>query len=379
MTYDFALLGATGFTGGLTADYLAAHAPDGASWAIAGRSRAKLDAVAGRIAATGRATPDVVVADVTDPRSLRALAESTAVLASTVGPYALHGGPVVAACAEAGTTYCDLTGEPDFVDRMWLEHHETAVRTGARLVHSCGFDSVPHDIGVLYTVRQLPTGVPITIRGYVRASGEISGGTYQSALGGFAAVRTSRSTAQERRRREPRPEGRRVHSLSERPGRGASGRGWALPLPTIDPQVVLRSARALPAYGPDFSYGHYAQFRHLPTAVATTLGLGALAVGVQVPPVRKALLGMKESGEGPSEARRARSWFRVRFEAQAGDTRLITEAAGGDPGYTETARMLGETMLALSYDDLPETAGQVTTAVAAGDALLARLPYFHTI
>ncbi|MGH1562340.1 saccharopine dehydrogenase family protein [Mumia sp. DW29H23] len=379
MTYAFALLGATGFTGGLTADYLAAHAPEGASWAIAGRSRAKLDAVVARIADAGGTIPEVVVADVTDPRSLRALAESTGVLASTVGPYALHGAPVVAACADAGTTYCDLTGEPEFVDRTWLDHHDTAVRTGARLVHACGFDSVPYDLGVLYTVRQLPPDLPITVRGYVRAGAELSGGTYQSALGAFAGYRSSRATAKERRRREGRPEGRRVRGLPERPARGASGDGWALPLPTIDPQIVLRSARALEAYGPDFAYGHYAQFRHLPTAVATTLGLGALVVGAQVPPVRRALMGAKGSGEGPSEERRARSWFRVRFEAEAGGTRLVTEAAGGDPGYTETARMLGETMMALAYDDVPEVAGQVTTAVAAGDALLARLPYFHTL
>ncbi|QMW67494.1 saccharopine dehydrogenase NADP-binding domain-containing protein [Mumia sp. ZJ1417] len=379
MTYDFALLGATGFTGGLTADYLAIHAPDGATWAIAGRDRAALETVAARIAEAGGVVPAIEVADVTDAASLRRLAESTRVLASTVGPYALHGGPVVAACAEAGTAYCDLTGEPEFVDRMWLEHHATAERTGARLVHSCGFDSIPHDIGVLHTVRQLPSDVPIAIRGYVRASADVSAGTSHSALGAFAGFRSSQATAKERRRLEGRPEGRRIRGLPERPGRGESGSGWALPLPTIDPQVVLRSARALPSYGPDFSYGHYAQFRRLPMAVGAAVGVGALVVGAQIPPVRKALLRAKTAGEGPSEAKRARSWFQVRFAAEAGGARLVTEAAGGDPGYTETARMLGESTLALAYDDLPDLAGQLTTATALGDALLARLPYFRTL
>ncbi|WP_370618690.1 saccharopine dehydrogenase family protein [Mumia sp. Pv 4-285] len=379
MTYAFALLGATGFTGGLTADYLAAHAPAATSWTIAGRDRARLDSVVDRIAAAGGTVPSVTVADVTDTDSLRRLAESTGVLATTVGPYAAHGGPVVAACAEAGTDYCDLTGEPEFVDRMWLDHHATAERTGARLVHACGFDSVPHDLGVLHTVKQLPSDVPITIRGYVRASADFSGGTFQSALGAFAGFRSSRNTANERRRLEGRPEGRRVRGLPERPGRGVGGSGWALPLPTIDPQVVLRSARSLPAYGPDFAYGHYVQFQRLPVAVGAAVGTGAVVVGAQVPPIRTALARVKSAGDGPSEAKRARSWFRVQFEADAPGTRLVTEAAGGDPGYTETARMLGESVFALAFDDLPETAGQVTTAVAMGDALLERLPYFRTL
>ncbi|KAA1423755.1 saccharopine dehydrogenase [Mumia zhuanghuii] len=379
MTYAFALLGATGFTGGLTADYLGAHAPAGTTWAIAGRNRAKLDAVASQISDAGGVVPDVVVADVHDPGHLLALAESTGVLASTVGPYSLHGAAVVAACAASGTDYCDLTGEPEFVDRMWLEHHDTAVRSGARLVHACGFDSVPHDLGVLHTVQQLPSDVPITVRGYVRASADFSGGTFQSALGAFAGFRSSRATAKARRRREGRPAGRRVRGLPERPGRGIGGTGWALPLPTIDPQVVLRSARALPAYGPDFSYGHFVEFRHLPVAVGAAVGAGAVVAGAQVPPIREALGRFKGAGEGPSESRRARSWFRVQFEAEAGGARLVTEAAGGDPGYTETARMLGESVFALAFDDLPDTAGQVTTAVAMGDALLARLPYFRTL
>jgi len=379
VTYDFVLLGATGFTGRLTAEHLAVHAPTDARWAIAGRDRAKLDAVVASLADEGGNVPAIEIADVTASSTLRDLAESTRVLASTVGPYALHGGPVVAACAAAGTDYCDLTGEPEFVDRMWIEHHVTAERTGARLVHSCGFDSIPHDIGVLYTVRQLPSDVPITIRGFVRASGTFSGGTYQSALGAFAGFRSSQEAAKDRRRLEGRPADRRIHGLPARPGRGAAGSGWALPLPTIDPQVVLRSARALPSYGPDFSYGHYAQFQRLPMAVGAAVGAGALVAGAQVPPVRKALGRAMAAGDGPSEAKRAKSWFRVRFLAEAGGTRLVTEAAGGDPGYTETARMLGESTLALAYDALPDTAGQVTTATALGDSLLARLPYFRTL
>ena len=139
--FDIVLFGATGFTGGLTADYLAAHAPDGLRWAIAGRNADKLEAVRQRL---GRLFDvQVLVADSTDPAALADVARRARVVVTTIGPYLQHGGPLVAACAEAGTDYLDLTGEPEFVDRTYLAHHQTAVRTGARLVHACGFDSIP--------------------------------------------------------------------------------------------------------------------------------------------------------------------------------------------------------------------------------------------
>ncbi len=176
--YDLVLFGATGFTGGLTAEYLARHAPDRLRWALAGRNPDKLAAVRDRLAAIDPALADLplLTADVTDPASLRAVAESARVVATTVGPYVHHGEPLVAACAAAGTDYLDITGEPEFVDRMYVRHHAEAVRTGARLVHACGFDSIPHDLGVWYTVKQLPADGPIAVDGYVRAGGRFSPG-----------------------------------------------------------------------------------------------------------------------------------------------------------------------------------------------------------
>src|SRR3954454_23175813 len=124
--YDVVLCGATGFTGCLTAEYLAANAPAEMRWALAGRNRSKLDAVAGRLAARvpEAPKPDVLVADAADEAALRGIAADTRVVITTIGPYALHGGPLVAACAAAGTDYCDLTGEPKFVDRVWGERDE---------------------------------------------------------------------------------------------------------------------------------------------------------------------------------------------------------------------------------------------------------------
>ncbi|MGH3386946.1 MAG: saccharopine dehydrogenase family protein, partial [Nocardioidaceae bacterium] len=160
--YDLVLFGATGFTGALTADYLARNAPADCRWALAGRNRAKLEAVRDQLAGANPACADLdlLVADVTDPGSLRPVVEQTRLLITTVGPYIAYGEPLVAACAEAGTDYVDLTGEPEFVDLMYVRHHDRAKETGARLVHACGFDSIPYDLGVYFTVGQLPADRP---------------------------------------------------------------------------------------------------------------------------------------------------------------------------------------------------------------------------
>jgi short subunit dehydrogenase-like uncharacterized protein len=372
--YDVALLGATGFTGALTAAEIAARAPEGFRWALAGRNRDKLSAARERVLAArpGAPEPELVVADVTDQRSLGALAEATRVLTTTVGPYALHGEPVVAACAEHGTGYLDLTGEPEFADRMYCAHHARAIETGARLIHACGFDSIPHDLGAQFAVEQLPEGVPLTVRGYVRGGGRISGGTFASALTGFSRPRQNLAAARARKAAEPpRDPSRRVRPDAGRPHRA---RGyWAVPLPTIDPQVVARSARALERYGPEFRYGHYAAVKRLPIAVGGVAGVAALATAAQVGPVRRALLSRLPQGDGPTDAQMEAGWFAVTMVGEGGGRRVVCEVRGGDPGYRETSRMLADATLCLALDDLPETAGQVTTAQALGPALRERL------
>ncbi|MEU0673700.1 saccharopine dehydrogenase NADP-binding domain-containing protein [Streptomyces sp. NPDC006172] len=369
--YDIVLFGATGFVGALTAEYLAVHAPEGLRWAIAGRDEVKLRRLRDRL--PGGAEPGVLRADVSDTASLRALARQARVVATTVGPYVTYGEDLVAACADAGADYLDLTGEPEFVDLTFVRHDARARETGARLVHACGFDSVPHDLGVYFTVRQLPEGVPLTVDGFVTADAAFSGGTFASALGQFARGRRMAAAARERRRHEPRLMGRRAGAPTGPPRFAPEVGAWALPLPTIDPQIVRRSAKALERYGPDFRYRHYAAVRRLPVAVGGVAGVGALVAAAQVPPVRRWLSERLKPGDGPSAERRARSWFSVRFVGEGGGRRVFTEVSGGDPGYDETAKMFAEAALALALDDLPDTAGQVTTAVAMGDALIGRL------
>ncbi|MEU8800044.1 saccharopine dehydrogenase NADP-binding domain-containing protein [Spirillospora sp. NPDC048819] len=373
--YDVVLFGATGFTGALTAEYLAEHAGPGTRWALAGRNQAKLRAVRDRLVKLNPACADLPLlhADTNDIASIEDVANAARVVITTVGPYVKYGEPLVAACARAGTDYVDLTGEPTFVDRMYVKYHDEAVRSGARIVHACGFDSIPHDLGAYFTVKQLPEGVPIHVEGFLRIRGDASGGTLHSAIGIFGDPAGMIRAERERRRLEDRPAGRRVR-VSRRPApRARVGDGWTLPLPTIDPQIVVRSAAALDRYGPDFSYGHYVAVKRLATAAGMAAGSGALLALSALPPTRSLLLRLRAPGEGPSEEERAKHWFSMKFAGEGGGERVVTEVAGGDPGYGETAKMLAESALCLAHDDLPETAGQVTTATAMGDALIDRL------
>jgi short subunit dehydrogenase-like uncharacterized protein len=373
--FDIVVFGATGFTGALTAEYLARHAPANLRWALAGRHPGKLEAVRTKLAGIDPRLQDMELlhADVADAGSLDAVAARTRVVITTVGPYLQHGEPLVAACAAHGTDYVDLTGEPEFVDRTYVLHHAAAEASGARLVHACGFDSIPHDLGALFTIGQLqPTG-PVTMRGVVRANGTFSGGTFHSALGQFARVRQSQQAFRDRIKAQPRLEGRSSRAVSGKPHKDPDLGLWLLPLPTIDPQVVARSGAALASYGPKFRYSHFAGIKRLPVAAGGVVSVAGLFAAAQVPPLRRALLRRVPQGAGPDEARRKKSWFKVDFFGESGGRMVHTRVSGGDPGYTETAKMLAESALCLACDQNPKVAGQVTTAVAMGENLTARL------
>jgi len=360
--YDIVLYGASGFTGALTATYLAKHAGPEVRWAIAGRNRTKLEAL-------GVDVP-ILYADATDRASLAEVARQARVVVTTVGPYVHHGEPLVAACAEAGTHYLDLTGEPEFVDRMYLAYDAVAARTGAKLVHACGFDSMPWDLGVLYTVERLPPDVPITVSGFLRARANVSGGTVHSVVAIASRLRQAAEASARRRAAEPAPAGRKV---SSRPGGLRWVGGWALPMPTLDPMVVGHSARLLDRYGPDFRYRQHFAIKSLPAALTLAAGASALLTLAQIPPARAWLLTRRGPGDGPTPEQRARGWFKATFVGEGGGRRVVTEVAGGDPGYDETAKMLAEAALCLAFDDVPERAGQLTTASAMGRPLIERL------
>ncbi|MGH8530535.1 MAG: saccharopine dehydrogenase family protein [Nevskiales bacterium] len=382
--YDLVLFGATGYTGGLTAEYLARHAPVSMRWAIAGRDRSKLDALAARLAAGGaQSRPWCVQADVQDAASLARLSQSTRVVLSTVGPYVLHGEPLVKACADAGTDYADICGEAEFVDRMWLNHHETAMKTGARIVHCCGFEALVPDLGAYYTVRQLPVGVPIQIEAFVFVDATFSKGTpLHSVITALSRMDQRRAAHRQRTAAESRPAHRRIGNTHQRLHFERALGAWVVPFPAVDPQIVRRSAVAIEGYGPDFRYGHYLQVPNLGKLAGLLTGAAALLLASQMSLTRKWLLSLRPPGDGPSVEQRERSRFTVTFFGEAcpepgrgsGGESIRTQVSGGDPGYGETSKLLAESGLCLALDELPlDRAGVLTPVVAMGDALFRRV------
>ena len=399
--YDIVLYGATGFAGKLTAHYLAT-AGSGARIALAGRSTDRLLAVRESLPEAAQDWP-LIVADASQPSTLNALAASTRVVVTTVGPYLRYGLPLVAACAAAGTDYADLTGETLFVRRAIDLYHQQAVDTGARIVNACGFDSVPSDLTVFALYRQAErdgAGQLGDTNYVVRTfAGGASGGTIASM------VEFGREAAGD-------PEGRRLvndpYTLS--PDRSAEpefgaqpdarwrrGRDiapeldgyWvgAFPMAIPDTRIVRRSNALLDyAYGRRFQYAEQMTLGRsvaapLLSAMATAGNIATIGLGTRFAnrvPQRVLDRVLPKPGTGPSEQVRERGHYTVETytTTSSGARYRARMSQQGDPGYKATAVLLAESGLALALDrdKLPDLHGILTPAAAIGDALLARLP-----
>ena len=394
--HDIVVYGATGFVGRLLADHLARHAPAGTRIALAGRSRKRLGQVRSELPPTTASWP-LIVADAADTKALSALARSTRVIVTTVGPYARYGLPLGTACAEAGTHYADLTGEVLFVRDLVDACHETAVRTRARIVTSCGFDSVPSDLGVLMLHEQARadgTGsLGDTTLLATRMRGGFSGGTIDSMRSQLEALADEPS----RRTVVFDPYGLSPDRGAE-PGGVRGGEGerdilkpyrddatgqWTAPfvMAPFNTRIVRRSnALQGHAYGPAFRYreamGFGTDLRARLTALGVTAGLG-VGMAAMTNPLTRPLVDrvLPAPGEGPDAATRANGRFRMELRTTTGSGAryLAVVAAKGDPGYAATAVMLGESALSLALDQLTSGGGVLTPAVAMGDALLDRL------
>lgn len=392
--FDIVLFGATGFTGRITAEELLVRGA-GLRWAIAGRDRAKLEAVkAELVAADARATDvAVLVADSHDREALDALARRARVVCTTVGPYAKYGNELVAACAAAGTHYGDLTGETPFMRRSIDANHELARKTGARIVHACGFDSIPSDLGVLLAneAMRARTGAPCdeATLAVVGMRGGVSGGTVASMLGLAEAARRDREVR--KILLDPyalNPEGERTGPDGRDPmGVGRADGGFTAPFVMAGTNTrVVRRTNALLGYpyGRDFRYQELSRFRGTPSglvrAVGTSLGFGLLAAAVTTPGLAS-LVGrvLPKPGEGPSKAERERGRFRIEVVGKrrgptGAEERVVVKVGGDrDPGYGFTAIMLAESALCLARDPLESEGGVHTPASAMGMTLVKRL------
>ncbi len=383
--YDIVVFGATGFTGKLTAEYLVTvQGAEKLKLAIAGRNPGKLEACKQELLAKNdKAKIDTIQADSEDFTSLVNMAAQSKVVITTVGPYLKYGEPLVRACVEAGTHYVDLTGEPEFVEGLEHDFHEQAAEKKIKIINSCGFDSIPHDLGALYTVHQLNEmvgeragKVPVKVEGYVEAHGSFSGGTWHSAITQFSRMKEYYSKRKEwHKAKKTQPtDRRRTRVMSPKVYWVNAFTSWACPFPSIDPQVVKRTAAARKEYGPDFIYGHYILVKKLPKLIAGVMGAGGVLALSQFKYSRKKLLAIKDPGQGPSESQRNKSWFKVHFVGEADGLHIWTEVAGGDPGYGETAKMLAESALCLAQDkNLPKEYGVTTPGAGMGMALVERL------
>lgn len=386
--YDVVVYGATSFVGQILCRYLARrHGAIGKlRWAIAGRDLAKLEQVA---RATGADVPRIV-ADASDRAALDALTASTKVVVSTVGPYALYGSELVGSVVEAGIDYCDLTGEVQWMRRMIDQHQTRAEQTGARVVHACGFDSIPSDLGTWFTQQRAieQFGEPcVEVRMSVAgAKGGVSGGTLASGMNMFeemAADPELRAMTADPYALAPVD----LRSGPKQPGLGRPTRdnrfqSWVGPfvMAPTNSAVVLRSSALLGRpWGRDFTYGETMMTGNgvagAVKAYAMTAGLAAFAGVASLGPTRR-LLGkvMPKPGSGPDTAAQQAGWFDIRFVGRTASGETIRTKVTGDqdPGYGSTAKMLGES--AVGFLDSSDVGGGFwTPASAFGDALVERL------
>ena len=397
-TYDVVLYGATGFVGRLTADYLATHAPEGTRIALAGRSREKLERIRTELGRHGESW-GVIAADAGDDKALREMAAQTTVVATTVGPYASYGFPLAAACADAGTHYADLTGEVLFMRRTADELHDRAVASGARIVHACGFDSIPSDLGVLVlhdrVAKELDDELTDTTFVLTAARGGLSGGTFASMKTQLAQMADDPSLSRVVEdayalspARDKEPDRVQAQWRPERDLRGVVHDTdldmWLAPfvMEATNSRVVRRS-NALQdwAYGHKFRYREVMGFRGATGSLKAGAVLGGLAAfmgAMSLGPTRSLVDRLLPSpGEGPSEKTRENGFFRIEVHGRtAGGAGVVADvAAKGDPGYAATAVMFGESALALALDgeQLPPRAGVLTPATAIGMPLVERL------
>lgn len=394
-SYDLVTFGATSFVGNILCRYLLEQfgAQGEMKWAAAGRSKAKLEALRNSLGAGAGALP-LAVADAADEASLRRLCASTRVVVSTVGPYAIHGEPLVKACAESGTDYCDLSGEVQWIRRMVRRYEATAQKSGARIVHCCGFDSIPSDMGVHFLQREAMKrlGVPCTrVKMRVKVMrGGFSGGTVASLLNVVkeaAADPALRKELADPYSLCPAGSAPNVRQPDVRSAEFDVDFGaWVAPfvMSAINTRIVQRTnALSEQAYGADFRYdeamlmGRGLKGRLAATAMAA--GLAGFMLAGAIGPTRAALerFVLPKPGEGPSPEAQRNGFFDLRFVGTTADGRQIRTKVTGDrdPGYGSTGKMLGQAAVCLAFDvDKADTPGGFwTPATIFGDRLIQRL------
>lgn len=384
-SFDIIVFGATSFVGQILVEYLAKYTAEEVKWAMAGRSENKLLAVQSE---KGVSDIPIIVADSHDEAALRDMCEQTKVVISTVGPYALFGETLVKVCAETGTDYCDLTGEPQWIKAMLDKYEATAQENGARLVHTAGFDSIPSDLGV-WALQQkaiaATTKPAKQIRMRVhRIKGAASGGTIASMLNVVEEAGKDPSLRKLLVNPYVLCPAEHKYSLRQTNHKKAQFEKatdmWTMPfvMAAINERIVHRSNALLgDMYGTDFKYDEAMQAKSGMQAWGMTLGLGAFMVGASIGPIRRFMASkmLPKPGEGPSPEAQLKGMFDMRFYGECHDgSKLEFKVTGDrDPGYGSTAKMLTQTALCLAFDKPDLAGGSWTPASGLGQDLINRL------
>jgi short subunit dehydrogenase-like uncharacterized protein len=388
--YDIIVYGATSFVGQIITRYMAEQFADGSiRWAIAGRSRSKLQQLSDSV---GLSAIEIIVADAADEAALRAMCARTSVVMSTVGPYALYGDLLVKLCSTMGTDYCDLTGEPQWIRKMQLRHEADAVKSGARIVHCCGFDCIPSDLGVHFLQRAAleqfgETCDQVSMR-VLNMKGGASGGTIASMINMVKEAAGSADLRRELQDPYSLCPADHVFSVAQPDVKVSYDEGsdsWIAPfiMAGINTRVVHRSnALSGNSYGTQFCYAEAVVTGQGSAGKrkARTMhwGVNALMIGLAIPPIRWLLetLVLPKPGEGPSEKAQLEGGFELVFRGVTakGDTVACRVTGDRDPGYGSTAKMLAQAAACLAKDVPSDVAGGFwTTASIFGDRLVDRL------
>lgn len=388
--FDIIVWGASGFTGKLVVEYLFQRYGEDKSlrWAMGGRNQAKLEMV--RVEVADETIP-IIIADSQDKESLSTMVKRTKVICTTVGPYAKYGSKLVEVCVAHHVDYCDLTGEVQWMRRMIDQYHEIARANGTKIVHTCGFDSIPSDMGVYFVQKAAKhsTGHSAKqIKMRVRAfKGEMSGGTYASLSNVLEEAQKDKSIYATLLN----PYGLNPDGEQSGPDKrdlqnvvyDETSKSWIYPfvMAGINTKVVRRSnALAEYPYGKDFQYeeavmsGDGIAGRLKGMAAAATLGIMMLAKPGSL--IKKGVdLVLPKPGEGPDKSKREAGFYNLRFFATLhDDSKAVGKVTGDmDPGYGSTSKMLAESAICLAKDNLPDVGGVLTPSVAMADALLRRL------
>ena len=395
--YAVVLYGATSFVGQITAHYLAEFLSTNkdkggntVTWAIAGRDEEKLNELQSKLASK----VDIIIANSDDAASLDTMTEQTQVIISTVGPYLKYGEPLIKSCVSNGTDYVDLTGEAIFIKDMMDKYQEAAKQSGARIVNSCGFDSIPSDLGVYFTQKQaeakFDSACDVIHMRVKAAKGGLSGGTIASMATIFEEVGQDKS----RRKQVANPyllnDDKNAPNVRQsnvsKPEYDSEHKRWLAPfvMASINTRIIHRSNQLLGyEYGRDFRYDEAMWMKDgikgKLTSYALSAGLLGFATAMMITPSRELLSKhvLPKSGSGPSEEEQENGYFDIRLFGKTANQETITTKVTGDkdPGYGSTSRMLSQAALCLAQDISKEAVGGGfwTPASAMGDKLLARL------